>query len=376
MNPLLKKIIRLIAGIAIIALGLFVMNGLIGMKEPPSVTLPENNPRPVKTIVVANSSISPRIPVEGMVEAWRRIDLFAEVNGVLSLGGKEFREGVKFSEGNVILKLDDSEARSQLKSARAQFLQLVTSTLATIKVDFPNRFEEWEEYVRSIDIDSTLPSLPNYQSDREKFYIINRGIEASFHSIKSSEERLSKFEITAPFDGFVSTALVKPGSLVMGGQPLGVFVGTDEFEIKSALNADYLGYISEGDKVEFFSNEDVVAEGVLDRLSSSVNPQTQSATAFFKLSSSKSDTELRDGMYLPGELIAGEIVGCFEIDLALVEKGKVYSVKNGELRHSSVKVVFSTYEKAIVTGLNDGEVILAEVLSESFVGMKVNPSSN
>ena len=125
----------------------------------------------------------------------------------------------------------------------------------------------------------------------------------------------------------------------MGGQPLGVFVGIDEFEIKSALNADYLGYISEGDKVEFFSNEDFVAEGILDRLSSNVNPQTQSATAFFKLLSSKSDTELRDGMYLPGELIAGEIDACFEIDLALVENGKVYSVKNGELRHNPVKVV-------------------------------------
>ena len=37
----------------------------------------------------------------------------------------------------------------------------------------------------------------------------------------------------------MSTALVKPGSLVMGGAPLGVFVGIDEFEIKSALNADY-----------------------------------------------------------------------------------------------------------------------------------------
>ena len=106
-----------------------------------------------------------------------------------------------------------------------------------------------------------MPSLPNYQSDREKFYIINRGIEASFHSIKSSEERLSKFEITAPFDGFVSTALVKPGSLVMGGQPLGVFVGIDEFEIKSALNADYLGYISEGDKVEFFSKRMLLQRG-------------------------------------------------------------------------------------------------------------------
>ena len=73
MNPLLKKIIRFVAGIAIIFLGLFVMNGLIGMKEPPSVTLPENNPRPVKAIVVSNSSIQPRIPVEGMVEAWKEL---------------------------------------------------------------------------------------------------------------------------------------------------------------------------------------------------------------------------------------------------------------------------------------------------------------
>ena len=69
MNPILKKVIRFVAGLAIIFVGVFIMNGLIGMKEPPSVVLPENSPRPVKAMVVSNTTIQPRIPVEGKVEA-------------------------------------------------------------------------------------------------------------------------------------------------------------------------------------------------------------------------------------------------------------------------------------------------------------------
>ena len=137
MNPILKKVIRFVAGLAIIFVGVFIMNGLIGMKEPPSVVLPENSPRPVKAMVVSNTTIQPRIPVEGKVEAWQRIDLIAEVNGLLSRGGKEFREGERFSKGEVILQLDDSEARASIKSARATFLQLVTGTLSTIKIEPP-----------------------------------------------------------------------------------------------------------------------------------------------------------------------------------------------------------------------------------------------
>ena len=376
MSPLLKRIIRLIAGLVIISVGFIFMNALIGMKEPPTVIIPETLPRPVKSEKVLNSVNEPRIPVEGKVEAWQRIDLFAEVNGVLKIGGKEFREGVTFSEGEQIIKLDDSEARSSLRSARAQFLQLTSGILSTIKIDFPDRIEVWESYVNSIDINNSLNDLPTPASDREKFYIINRGVESSYHSIKSSEERLSKFSIIAPFDGFVSNALVKPGSLALGGQPLGVFVGTDEYEIKSSLNSDYLEYIDEGDRVEFYNDEVMVAEGRLDRISSNVNPATQSATAYFKLSSSDQDFHLRDGIYLPGELITSGIENCYEIKVGLIENDKIFSIENGELVLTDVDILFQTYEMALVRGLNDGTVILSDQISEAFVGMKVNPSSN
>ncbi len=374
-NPLAQKAIRVIAGLAIMLVAVFIMNGLIGMKEPPSVVLPDNNPWPVQTLVVKNDFHEPRIPVEGKVEAWQRVDLVAEVNGVLSIGGKEFREGVKYSKGETILSLDDSEARSSLRSARAQFLQLTSGMLSTIKIDFPDRINVWESYVNSIKIDERLPVLPEPKSDRERFYIINRGIDASYHSIIASEERLSKFSITAPFDGFVSTAFIKPGSLVIGGQPIGVFVGTGLFEIKSSLNSEYLSFIQVGDRVEFSSNGKVVANGKLDRISSSVNPTTQSATVYFKLSSNSKDFKLRDGMYLPGVLIAKGIENCIELNAGLIKDGRIFTVENDELVHSDVETVFRSFELALVRGLEDGIVVMTDQLSDAFEGMKVNPSS-
>tara|TARA_Y100000589_G_scaffold41873_1_gene35173 strand:- start:119 stop:1246 length:1128 start_codon:yes stop_codon:yes gene_type:complete len=375
MNPVVKKAIRIGAGFAIIFVAYIIMNGLIGMKEPPSVVLPESNPWPVQTIIVKNQIIQPQIPVEGKVEAWQRVDLVAEVNGVLSLGGKEFREGVRYKKGEVILGLDDSEARSSLRSARAQFLQLTSSTLSTIKIDFPEKIGIWEAYVNSIEIDGPLPVLPEPTSDRERFYIINRGIDASFHSIKASEERLSKFSITAPFDGFVSNALVKPGSLVIGGQPIGVFVGTNKFEIKSSINSEYLEFIKVGDNVEFQFEGQTVATGSLDRISSSVNPTTQSATVYFKLTASTKDFVLRDGMYLPGKLIAKGLENCFEVKVALIENDQIYAVENNALKSIKVETVFESFESALVRGLPNGTVLVKDQISNSFEGMKVNPSN-
>jgi membrane fusion protein (multidrug efflux system) len=89
MSPLLQKVLRLLAGVLILFVGFFMMQSLIGMKQSPSVTLPETMARPVRTTVVFNTQVTPKVPVEGRVQAWNRIDLFAEVNGVLSLMGEE-----------------------------------------------------------------------------------------------------------------------------------------------------------------------------------------------------------------------------------------------------------------------------------------------
>ena len=375
MSPLLQKVLRLLAGVLILFVGFFMMQSLIGMKQSPSVTLPETMARPVRTTVVINTQVTPKVPVEGRVQAWNRIDLFAEVNGVLSLMGEDFREGKSFKEGEVILNLDDSESRSNLKSARSVYLQLVTGMLASIQVDFPERIEIWEQYVESIDVTKALPSLPTPESKREEYFIVNRGVQASFYSIKASEERVSKFTVRAPFDGFVAQALVKPGALVRAGQPLGLFVGKDVYEIQTAVHSRYLATIKTGDKVIFHDENDlVVAEGKVDRIAGNVNASTQSATVFCKVRASENrQDQMRDGRYLSGFIESSEIENAFEIQRNLIDgEEKVFVVNSNELEKMSVVQEFRSIETAIVSGMPNGTLILSDPVTGAYLGMPVS----
>ena len=375
MSPLLQKVLRLLAGVLILFVGFFMMQSLIGMKQSPSVTLPETMARPVRTTVVFNTQVTPKVPVEGRVQAWNRIDLFSEVNGVLSLMGEDFREGKFFKEGEIILNLDDSESRSNLTSARSVYLQLVTGMLASIQVDFPERIEIWEQYVESIDVTKALPSLPTPESKREEYFIVNRGVQASFYSIKASEERVSKFTVRAPFDGFVAQALVKPGALVRAGQPLGLFVGTDVYEIQTAVHSRYLATIKIGDKVIFHDENDlVVAEGKVDRIAGNVNASTQSATVFCKVRASENrQDQMRDGRYLSGFIESSEIENAFEIQRNLIDgEEKVFVVNSNELAKMSVVQEFRSIETSIVSGMPNGTLILSDPITGAYLGMPVS----
>ncbi len=372
MSPLVKTALRFLSGVAILIVGVLVMNGLIGMKESPKVSLPETVARPVLTQVVKNADIIPRIPVEGRVEAWHRIDLFVEVNGVLQLGGVEFREGTTYRKGDVILSLDDTESRANLKGARSKFVQLVTGMLASIKIDFPERSGVWDKYVASIDVSNALPELPKSATDREGYFVVNRGVEASFHTIKASEDRASKFIIRAPFDGFVAKAMVRPGSLVRAGQPVGLFVGTGVYEIKTAVHERYLKSLKIGAEVVFEDENGLrVAEGKVDRVSSNVNSTTQSATVFCKVNESM-DGEMRDGRYLSGFISASEIKNVVEISLNLFDsEGDIFEVRSGKLQKINTNQEFLSIKTLIVSGIPDGTVILSEPIVGAYGGMEV-----
>ena len=81
-------------------------------------------------------------------------------------------------------------------------------------------------------------------------------------------------------------------------------------------------------------------------------------------------------MYLPGELITGDIENCIQLEVGLINSNKVFTVVNGELTSSEVQVLFETYETALVSGLKNGEVVMTDQFSGAYAGMKVNPSTN
>ena len=375
MNSVVKGAIRFVLGAAILGAAVGIMNGLISLKEEMPVSDNPVSPRAVRTSQVTTATISPKTPVEGRVEALYRMDLVTEVTGNLEMGNAEFREGMGFDAGDVILSLDDQESRLALIAQRSQFLQLLSSQLADLQMDFEKRGAIWANYVNELDVNQSLPDLPETASNRERLFLANRGVISSYHSIRSAEERLSKFQVRAPFDGVVVQASVRPGGLVRAGQTAGVLVGEGEYEIKTAVHARYLSTVAQGDSVRFFDEQGtIVATGLVHRVAGNVDTATQSASVFCRVSPSKGHAAaIRDGRFLTGEIESKPLKDVFEIPLAWMHNdNQVYVVAKNQLMEREIEVVFRSRSLAIGRGLDSGAVVLSEALANAFDGMLIS----
>ena len=378
MPQALKSILRAVAGLAILAVGVGTMNALISMKPEPSVVERPVAPRAVRTAVVNPGDCIPQTPVEGRVEALYRMDIISETTGDLILGGKEFREGVEFAKGEVMLQLDATEAHNALTAQRSQFLQLLSTSLADLRADFPGNWSSWEAFLESMDVDARLPELPTFGSQREELFVANRGILSLFHSIRSAEERLDKYTVVAPFDGVVTAAAVRPGGLVRAGQLAGVLVGRGAYEVKTAVHARYLTTIALGDAVAFVDeNNQPVAQGTVHRVAGNVDAATQSASVFCRVQPvDGKSTLLRDGRFLTGTIASDPIADGVNVPLnLLMDGGSVYVVEAEQLTKVPVEVAFESRSEAIVLGLDSGTVVLTEAVASAFDGMPVQTTA-
>ena len=378
MPQALKSILRAVAGLAILAVGVGTMNALISMKPEPSVVERPVAPRAVRTAVVNPGDCIPQTPVEGRVEALYRMDIISETTGDLILGGKEFREGVEFAKGEVMLQLDATEAHNALTAQRSQFLQLLSTSLADLRADFPGNWSAWEAFLESMDVDARLPDLPAFGSQREELFVANRGILSLFHSIRSAEERLDKYTVVAPFDGVVTAAAVRPGGLVRAGQLAGVLVGRGAYEVKTAVHARYLTTIALGDAVAFVDeNNQPVAQGTVHRVAGNVDAATQSASVYCRVQPvDGKSTLLRDGRFLTGTIASDPIADGVNVPLhLLMDGGSVYAVEAEQLKKVSVEVAFESRSEAIVLGLDSGTVVLTEAVASAFDGMSVQTTA-
>ena len=122
-----------------------------------------------------------------------------------NFGINDINEGTEFNKGDIICQIKNDDFRLLLRSKKSRFLSLLSNNLVDIKIDYNTEYPKWLNYFNSIDINKTLPNLPEMKN--EKQFIINRLILADFEAIKSDEVRLNKYFIKAPFDGIITKVL-------------------------------------------------------------------------------------------------------------------------------------------------------------------------
>lgn len=231
--------------------------------------------------------------------------------------------------------------------------------------------QKWNVYLQSFNPNATTPPLPTATTGKERFYLAARGIENQYLSIKSDENRLQKYRITAPFSGIVTQANVTAGTLVRTGQKMGEFINDKQFEMKANVALSELNFLQKGDKVQLTS--DLIAgswTGKVERIGRALDAGTQTQNIYISVQGDN----LSEGLFLAGKIAGNLVQSTVQIDRKnLIEKQKVYTVSSEDkLQLTRVELLGFEGNKAIISGLSAGTRLLDQQLVGAFDGMEVN----
>ena len=321
-----------------------------------------------KTIKVKNQTLSTKVYLTGRVIPKKSIDVRSEVAGKILIQKKEFKEGIYFKKGEVLLQLDAQNHQFDLIANRSRFADLLLSVLPDFKQDFPDRFEIWNDYLRDFNPQKQIRQLPSFQETQERNFFTARGIPALFYTIKSKEAYLQKFTISAPFSGTITKSYVDVGSVISPQTNLAHFIESGKPELIVGVKPTDLSHLKKGMEIEFQSASLAKpVKGILKRIVPEIDPQTQQATLYFDILSN----EVFSGIYLEGVLETRHIENVFKLPAELVNRqNEIYLIENSII--VSKKIVPEHFEEKFifVSGLENGQEVLAERYTAPMEGTK------
>lgn len=364
----MRKVILSILGILLIVGSFYIAKSLIDNKTKPR-PVPAKVVKTVFTDTVQNQTVQIVIPSNGSLTAKRRVELFSEVQGIFRSGNKLFRPGQTYQRGQTIIRIDASEFYASVQSAKSNLYNSIAAILPDLRLDFPDVFPKWEAYLNGFDLNKATPKLPDTTSEKENYFITGRGIISNYYNVKNLEQRLSKYNISAPFNGIVTEALVTEGSLIRSGQKLGTFIDPSVYEMEVALSKNYASLLKVGEKVRLNNLEKTETySGKVSRVNGSIDPATQTVTAYIEITSK----DLKEGMFLEAQLDAKQEENAIEINRnLLLENNEVFVVKDSILDVLPVDPVFFGSTKVVLKNVPNGTVILSRPVPGAYAGMLV-----
>ena len=136
-------------------------------------------------------------------------------------------------------------------------------------------------------------------------------VELQKQKVRLIEDRLAKFTIRAPFDGYVAVEYTEVGAWISQGDPIAQVVQLDEVEVQAPITAEHAVQLRRGDtiRVEFPELPNHLITGTVDRIVPVADSRARTFPAYIRLQNS-----LRDGTPL---LMAGMLA---RVDLPAGEK--------------------------------------------------------
>lgn len=368
----MKDVIRILLGVVVLAIAFFAAKKIVdsNTKKRP---VPKKVVKTVFVDTIQNQTIPIIIPANGNLIAKRRVEIYSEVQGIFRPGAKLFKAGQNYSQGQSFIRIDNTEHFANVQSAKSNLYNSIASIMPDLRLDFPEVFPKWQAYLNNFDLKKPTPELPKMTNEKENFFISGRGIVSSYYNVKNLEQRLSKYNIAAPFNGILVEALVTEGTLIRNGQKLGEFIDPTTYEMEVAISKTYADLLEVGEKVALNNLEKTKTyTGTVSRVNGNIDAATQTITAFIEVR----DNSLKEGIYLEANLKARDEENAIEVSRSLLlDDEQVFVVKDSILDIIEVNPVYFSDTKVVLKDIPNGTLILSKPIPGAYAGMLVQPKS-
>ena len=329
----------------------------------------------VENFVTAAYTMNEKSPIKvkssGRIVPGKMIGISSEVQGVLE-SSITLKKGTKFKKGDLLFKLRDTDIKLMLAAKKSAYLSLIAQNLPDIATDFSTEFEKWNAFFNAINVDQPLNEFPDFNTTREKNFIISRNILAEYLSIKSDEFRLSKYFQFAPFSGSIVESFTDEGAIVNPGTPVIQIMRNDELEIEIPVPLKFMDNIKVGNTVELKENERSF-DGVIIRKGDFINAKTQNVPVYVRPYNTKS---LYYGMYVEANIDFNSNQNVVRIPRkALFENEKLFTINELDSTLVSISLdIRSSDDKFVyVENLNDSILYVTQPLINKKEKNKVTP---
>ena len=365
-----KSLVSIGFGLLLLITGIFISNLIIDLNKS-EPTYNNNSLTSVYIELVKNDSNKIEIERNGKLQSSNRISIISEVQGIKKKNrNKSFKEGERFNKDETLIKINSDEFNSTVKQSRSELKNLIASVLPDIKIDYAENFNNWKNYFDNFSVEEPISKIPESASEKENLFLVGRGIESTYYKVKNLEERLSKYDIKAPFSGILVKGNISEGAFIVPNQILGEFIDPNNFEVGVNIPVNFIDKIKLNQSVSIISGgnkEDVM--GKIKRINRKVDEMTQTVKIFIEFN----NRNLFEGKFVEIKIPLGVIPNSELISRSLLINDNYVFIanKDNKISKAYVQPLFYNKENVIVTGLEDGTRLITSNVSGIYEGMKI-----
>jgi RND family efflux transporter MFP subunit len=339
---------------------------------------------PVAAVKVARHDLSLHQSFEAEFRPFQEIEIYAKVSGFLQAINVDV--GDRVQAGQCLATIEVPELNDDLAHALA--------TLKRSEQEVKRAQSDYDEahvtLTRLTSADKAQPNLIAQQDIdlvRSKDSMAEAGLAGAKDQVAVAEADVKKLKtmlayckITAPFSGVITRRSVDPGALVHGTtstSPMMRLSQNDKLRLVFPVSVSYVPLIKEGDSIEVHLpsvQTNFVAK--ISRFTRKIDTATR--TMEVEADVPNADLSLVPGMYASVSVTTERHNQALAVPIEAVSRQKsatVYLINSkGEIEERTITTGLETAgEVEVITGLNEGDMVMIGSHAQVVVGQKVSP---